>query len=72
MPQPQHAADAFVTDAIVIGAGLAGLVAAAELVAAGKRVIILEQEPERASAGRPGGRSAGCSSSTPPSSDGWA
>src|SRR6187402_2748583 len=33
-------------DAIIIGAGLAGLVAAAELVAAGKRVIILEQEPE--------------------------
>jgi uncharacterized protein len=32
-------------DAIVIGAGLAGLVAAAELVAAGKRVTILEQEP---------------------------
>lgn len=34
------------TDAIVIGAGLAGLVAAAELVDAGKRVTILEQEPE--------------------------
>jgi predicted oxidoreductase len=33
-------------DAIVIGAGLAGLVAAAELVEAGKRVTILEQEPE--------------------------
>jgi len=33
-------------DAIVIGAGLAGLVATAELVAAGKRVIVLEQEPE--------------------------
>ncbi|HEY4225033.1 MAG TPA: FAD-binding dehydrogenase [Pseudolysinimonas sp.] len=33
-------------DAIVIGAGLAGLVATAELVAAGKHVILLEQEPE--------------------------
>ncbi len=32
-------------DAIVIGAGLAGLVAAAELVALGRRVILLEQEP---------------------------
>lgn len=33
-------------DALVIGAGLAGLVATAELVAAGKRVIVLEQESE--------------------------
>jgi predicted oxidoreductase len=33
-------------DAVVIGAGLAGLVATAELVAAGKRVIVLEQESE--------------------------
>jgi predicted oxidoreductase len=33
-------------DVIVIGAGLAGLVATAELVEAGKRVILLEQEPE--------------------------
>src|SRR5580704_4990009 len=32
-------------DAIVVGAGLAGLVATAELVAAGRRVIVLEQEP---------------------------
>ena len=31
-------------DAIVVGAGLAGLVATAELVAAGKRVIVLDQE----------------------------
>ncbi|MDP9028324.1 MAG: FAD-dependent oxidoreductase, partial [Actinomycetota bacterium] len=33
-------------DVVVIGAGLAGLVATAELVAAGKRVIVLEQESE--------------------------
>ena len=33
-------------DAIVIGAGLAGLVATAELTDAGRRVILLEQEPE--------------------------
>src|SRR5437763_5668824 len=33
-------------DAIVVGAGLAGLVAATELADAGRRVIILEQEPE--------------------------
>ncbi|WP_411700221.1 FAD-binding dehydrogenase [Conyzicola sp.] len=39
MPQQQ-------SDAIVIGAGLAGLVATAELVAAEKTVTVLEQEPE--------------------------
>jgi predicted oxidoreductase len=39
-------------DAIVIGAGLAGLVATAELVAAGKRVILLEQEPEASFGGQ--------------------
>ncbi len=33
-------------DAIVVGGGLAGLVATAELAAAGKRVLLLEQEPE--------------------------
>ena len=32
-------------DAIVVGAGLAGLVAASELLAADKRVLILDQEP---------------------------
>ena len=36
------AADA---DAIVVGAGLAGLVAACELVAAGRRVVVVDQEP---------------------------
>lgn len=39
-------------DAIVIGAGLAGLVATAELVAAGKHVILLEQEPEASLGGQ--------------------
>jgi predicted oxidoreductase len=39
-------ADGTEADAIVIGAGLAGLVATAELVAAGKRVTVLEQEPQ--------------------------
>jgi predicted oxidoreductase len=33
------------TDVIVIGAGLAGLVAACEVLDAGKRVTVLEQEP---------------------------
>lgn len=33
-------------DVIIVGAGLAGLVAAAELADAGRRVIIVEQEPE--------------------------
>src|SRR4051794_41931982 len=33
-------------DVIVVGGGLAGLVATAELAEAGRRVILLEQEPE--------------------------
>lgn len=39
-------------DAIVVGAGLAGLVAAAELADAGRRVIILDQEPEASLGGQ--------------------
>ncbi|EIM77650.1 putative FAD-binding dehydrogenase [Nitratireductor aquibiodomus RA22] len=39
-------------DAIVVGAGLAGLVAAAELVDAGKRVALLEQEGENGLGGQ--------------------
>lgn len=34
-------------DVIVVGAGLAGLVAACEVVAAGKRVVIVDQESEQ-------------------------
>jgi predicted oxidoreductase len=39
-------------DAIIVGAGLAGLAAAAELVEANKRVIILDQEPEQSVGGQ--------------------
>ncbi|WP_353644138.1 FAD-binding dehydrogenase [Mesorhizobium sp. WSM2239] len=39
-------------DAIIVGGGLAGLVAAAELADAGKRVIILEQEGENSLGGQ--------------------
>ncbi len=39
-------------DAIVVGAGLAGLVAAAELADAGKRVIVVEQEGENSVGGQ--------------------
>jgi predicted oxidoreductase len=39
-------------DAIVVGAGLAGLVATAELVAAGRRVILVDQEPEASLGGQ--------------------
>ncbi|WP_027005528.1 FAD-binding dehydrogenase [Conexibacter woesei] len=39
-------------DAIVVGAGLAGLVAASELVEAGKRVVLVDQEPEASLGGQ--------------------
>ncbi|KOG87376.1 FAD-binding dehydrogenase, partial [Streptomyces varsoviensis] len=43
---------AYDADVIVIGAGLAGLAATAELAAAGRRVILLDQEPERSIGGQ--------------------
>ena len=39
-------------DVIVVGAGLAGLVAAAEAADAGRRVILVEQEPEQSLGGQ--------------------
>src|SRR5436305_9665323 len=39
-------------DVVIVGAGLAGLVAAAELIDAGRRVVILEQEPEASLGGQ--------------------
>jgi hypothetical protein len=39
-------------DVIVVGAGLAGLVAAAELIDAGKKIIVLDQEPEQSLGGQ--------------------
>jgi predicted oxidoreductase len=41
-----------VTDAIVVGAGLSGLVAATEITGAGKRVLVLDQEPEQSLGGQ--------------------
>ena len=39
-------------DVIVVGAGLAGLVATAELADAGRKVILLDQEPEASLGGQ--------------------
>ncbi len=39
-------------DVVIVGAGLAGLVAAGELAAAGRKVIILDQEPEASLGGQ--------------------
>lgn len=43
---------AYDADVIVIGAGLAGLAATAELVDAGRRVILIDQEPEQSLGGQ--------------------
>jgi len=40
------------TDVIIVGAGLSGLVAATELTDAGRRVLIVEQEPEQSLGGQ--------------------
>ncbi len=40
------------TDVIVVGAGLAGLTAAAEVADAGRRVVLLDQEPEQSLGGQ--------------------
>jgi len=39
-------------DVIIVGGGLAGLVAAAELAEAGKKIIIVDQEPEQSLGGQ--------------------
>jgi len=43
---------AYEADAIVVGAGLAGLVATAELASAGRSVLLLDQEPEASLGGQ--------------------
>ena len=43
---------AYDADVIVVGAGLAGLAATAELADAGRRVILLDQEPEQSLGGQ--------------------
>lgn len=43
---------AYDADVIIVGAGLAGLVAAAELAEAGRKVLILDQEPEQSLGGQ--------------------
>src|SRR3954464_6086511 len=45
-------ADSRSADVIVVGAGLAGLVATAELADAGRRVLLLDQEPEASLGGQ--------------------
>ncbi|MBG0857018.1 FAD-binding dehydrogenase [Streptomyces spinoverrucosus] len=53
-PLPAYAASAASSDAdaIVVGHGLAGLVATAELAAAGRKVLLLDQEPEASLGGQ--------------------
>ena len=49
---PSSADTVDVADVIVVGAGLAGLVAAAEAADAGKRVLLVDQEPEQSLGGQ--------------------
>jgi uncharacterized protein len=49
--RPVASADAS-ADVVVVGAGLAGLVATAELADAGKRVVLVDQEPEASFGGQ--------------------
>ncbi|QES51804.1 FAD-binding dehydrogenase [Streptomyces venezuelae] len=49
---PAFAAESYHADAIVVGHGLAGLVATAELAAAGRKVLLLDQEPEASIGGQ--------------------
>ena len=48
------------SDVVVVGAGLAGLVAAAQAYAAGRRVAVLEQEPEASAGGQAHWSFGGC------------
>ncbi|HZC05867.1 MAG TPA: FAD-binding dehydrogenase, partial [Ktedonobacterales bacterium] len=43
---------AYDADVVIVGAGLAGLVAATELADAGKRVIVVDQEPDQSLGGQ--------------------
>lgn len=43
---------AYDADVIIVGAGLAGLVAAAELAEAGRKILVVEQEPEQSLGGQ--------------------
>ncbi|MPY61596.1 FAD-binding dehydrogenase [Streptomyces spongiae] len=49
---PAFSAESQDADAIVVGGGLAGLVATAELAAAGRKVLLLDQEPEASLGGQ--------------------
>ena len=43
---------AYDSDVIVVGGGLAGLVATAELIDAGRKVMLVDQEPEQSLGGQ--------------------
>ncbi len=52
IPKPIKSMATLTSDVIIVGAGLAGLVAACELIKAGKKVILLDQEPEQSLGGQ--------------------